>query len=160
MKYLSMFLLSFCLMTISMMAQEDKASTIKTDDIQVVMDESGEKPVMTFESMEVDFGTIDKGSEPVRTLKFTNTGDAPLIIKQAKGSCGCTVPTVPKEPILPGQSDVIKVRYDTNRVGPIRKTVRITTNEGDTPHILQVVGHVNAAADKETMPVKEGGLTE
>ncbi|TNE68072.1 MAG: DUF1573 domain-containing protein, partial [Bacteroidetes bacterium] len=86
-------------------------------------------PVMTFETTTIDYGTIDKGSEPLRKFSFTNTGNEPLIIKTAKGSCGCTVPTYPKEPIMPGETNVIEVRYDTKRVGAFTKTVTLTTNE-------------------------------
>ena len=119
-----------------------------------------EKPVMTLESKVVNYGEIAKGSDPLRKVSFTNTGNAPLIIKHAKGSCGCTVPNWPKEPILPGEEGEIEIRYDTKRVGPIRKTVRITTNEGSQPHILQIKGLINADAPAETLPKKEGGLTE
>jgi len=73
--------------------------------------------VMTFDATTMDYGTIDKGADPIRKFKFTNTGNEPLIVKAAKGSCGCTVPTYPKEPIMPGESNVIEVRYDTQRVG-------------------------------------------
>lgn len=65
-------------------------------------------PSMSFDVTTVDYGTIEKGSDKVRIFKFTNTGTEPLIIKAAKGSCGCTVPTYPKEPIMPGESDVMK----------------------------------------------------
>lgn len=115
-------------------------------------------PVMHFETKTVDYGTIKKGSDPIRIITFSNTGNEPLIIKHAKGSCGCTVPTAPKEPILPGESSQIEIRYDTKRVGPIRKTVRITTNEGDQPHILQVRGTIEAEPVQEALPVKKDGL--
>ena len=65
---------------------------------------NGEGPVMNLESMVVDYGTIAQNSEPLRTVGFTNTGTEPLVISNARGSCGCTVPTWPKEPIMPGES--------------------------------------------------------
>lgn len=86
-------------------------------------------PNMKFEQTTVDYGTIDQNSEPLRVFTFKNTGAKPLIITGARGSCGCTVPTYPKKPIAPGETAVIEVRYDTKRVGPFRKSVRITTNE-------------------------------
>jgi hypothetical protein len=111
-------------------------------------------PKMEFESTVVDYGTIAKNSDPIRIAKFTNTGTEPLIIKNAKGSCGCTVPSWSKEPIMPGESSEIEVRYTTNRVGTINKTVRITTNEGGQPHVLRVKGKVlNEEAPAE--PKKE-----
>jgi Protein of unknown function (DUF1573) len=87
---------------------------------------------MTFDVTTVDYGTIDKGGEPLRKFKFTNTGDKPLIIESATGSCGCTVPKYPQEPILPGESNVIEVRYDTQRVGHFTKTVTLKSNDKQT----------------------------
>ena len=115
-------------------------------------------PKMTFESTTVDYGTIEKDGDPIRYAKFTNTGTEPLIIKHAKGSCGCTVPTVPKEPIMPGESGEIKIRYATNRVGTINKTVRVTTNEGGQPHILRVKGKVLKEEAKESVPKNEDNM--
>ena len=92
--------------------------------------------------MEVDYGTIQQNAEPYRQFQFTNTGDAPLIISNAKGSCGCTVPEWPKEPIQPGESNVIKVRYATNRIGKFSKTVTLTTNDAEGQHVLRIKGEV------------------
>ncbi len=86
-------------------------------------------PAMKFEQTTVDYGTIQQNSDPLRVFTFKNTGDSPLIITGAKGSCGCTVPSYPKKPIAPGETANIEVRYDTKRVGAFRKSVRITTNE-------------------------------
>lgn len=99
-------------------------------------------PVMTFESTQVDYGDIEQHSDPLRTFHFTNTGNAPLIIKHAKGSCGCTVPTYPKEPILPNEAGVIEVRYDTKRIGPFKKSVSLTTNEEGPKKVLTIKGKV------------------
>src|SRR5580693_4076643 len=84
---------------------------------------------MTFETDVHDFGTIDYAGNGTYEFKFKNTGKEPLIITNAKGSCGCTVPTYPKDvPIKPGESNVIKVTYDTKRAGNFTKTVTITSN--------------------------------
>ena len=72
-----------------------------------------------FESTVIDYGTIEKGSDGVRVFKFTNTGNAPLIVSKVKSSCGCTVPKKPKKPILPGEEGENQVKYDTNRDNPI-----------------------------------------
>ena len=148
-----LILFGFCLTAIVAQNPENQAvESTQTDD--------GVKgPVMSFESLTLDYGDIDKGSDPLRTLKFKNTGDSPLIIKHAKGSCGCTVPIWPKEPIMPGEESEIQVRYDTNRPGPIRKTVRITTNEEGNPHVIQLKGSVKVEAPQENLPTKQGGLT-
>lgn len=89
----------------------------------------------------LDYGTIEKGADPLRKVVFKNEGTEPLVISNARGSCGCTVPTWPKEPVLPGQTSAIEVRYDTNRVGKFTKTVTITTNEGKE-HFIRVQGEV------------------
>ncbi len=109
-------------------------------------------PEMTFETTEVDYGEIEQGSDPLRTFNFTNTGNEPLQIKHAKGSCGCTVPTWPKEPIFPGESGTIEVRYDTKRIGKFVKRVTLTTNEGGgnegSQKVLTIKGLVNKKAEE------------
>lgn len=115
-------------------------------------------PEITFEETVIDYGTIEQGSEPYRTFEFKNTGGAPLIIKNAKGSCGCTVPEWPKKPILPGEVNEIKVRYDTNRLGNFRKTVRLTTNAGEEAVVLTIKGEVMKKEEPQTLPVKEGNM--
>lgn len=115
-------------------------------------------PVMTFESKIVDYGTLEQHGEPLRVLKFTNTGTEPLVIKNARGSCGCTVPTWPKEPVMPGEESTIEVRYATNRLGKINKTIKITTNEGGDPHVIKVIGQINKAEEEESVPTQSGGI--
>ncbi len=111
---------------------------------------------MTFDSEVIDYGTIAQNADGLRTFKFTNTGNAPLIISNAKGSCGCTVPTWPKQPINPGEQGEIKVKYATNRVGPINKSVTVTSNAATPTKVLRIKGNVLA---KETSPVlKETNL--
>ena len=117
-------------------------------------------PVMTFDVTTIDYGNVDKGADPLRKFKFTNTGNEPLIIKTAKGSCGCTVPTYPKEPIMPGESSEIEVRYDTQRVGSFTKTVTITTNEAVETRMLTIKGDVKAPASQESVPAGKGGLKQ
>jgi hypothetical protein len=95
-----------------------------------------------FKTDVIDYGTIEKGSDGVRIFEFTNTGNAPLIISNVKSTCGCTVPKKPKGPILPGETGKIEVKYDTNRVNPIRKTITVTSN-ADTPNVaLKIKGLV------------------
>jgi hypothetical protein len=109
-------------------------------------------PEMTFEATEIDYGEIDQGSDPLRVFNFTNTGNEPLQIKHAKGSCGCTVPKWPKEPIFPGESSTIEVRYDTKRKGKFVKRVTITTNEGEgeegNQRVLTIKGNVHPKAEE------------
>lgn len=112
-------------------------------------------PHLEWESTVIDYGEIKKGGDPLRKAVFTNTGTEPLIIKSARGSCGCTVPTWPKEPIMPGEKGVIEIRYDTQRVGPINKTVSVSTNESDEETRVTIKGNISAEED-QTLP-KTGG---
>jgi hypothetical protein len=81
-----------------------------------------------FKSDTVDYGTVSKGDDNgVRTFEFTNTGDEPLVIKGVKSTCGCTVPTWPKTPVMPGKSEKIEVKYNMT-LGPIRKTITVESN--------------------------------
>ncbi len=103
-----------------------------------------------------DYGTIKNGADGSCTFEFKNTGDSPLIISNAKGSCGCTVPDWPKEPIAPGASGVIKVNYDTMRTGEINKSVTITSNAVNAPDkIVFIKG--NVLAPETTQPVNDAG---
>jgi hypothetical protein len=115
-------------------------------------------PVMTFESTTVDYGEIERGAERIRTVTFTNTGDAPLVITNARGSCGCTVPDWPKEPIMPGESSSLSINYDTNRLGNINRTIRVSTNEGGDPHVLLIRGNVVQKQQQESVPRRDGNL--
>lgn len=152
MKYILLFALG--LMTFQINAQEI-VPTKSQSDIEVLDGESG--PVMTFETMVVDYGTIEQNAEPLRKLAFTNTGDAPLVIQNARGSCGCTVPTWPKKPIMPGESAELEIRYATNRIGKFSKTVTLTTNEeGAEPHVVKVQGKVNKPVLEKSVPEAEG----
>jgi len=103
-----------------------------------------------FKSETVDYGEIAKGSDGVRVFEFTNTGDTPLIINDVKSSCGCTVPKKPDGPIAPGESSTIQVKYDTNRVGPIRKTITVYSNALDAIKAIKIKGEV-MAGDKSLL---------
>ncbi|MEI6173895.1 MAG: DUF1573 domain-containing protein [Bacteroidota bacterium] len=102
-----------------------------------------------------DYGTIVQGSDGTCEFKFTNTGKEPLILSRPQSSCGCTVPTWPQEPILPGKSDVIKVTYNTNNIGPINKTITVNSNAKTARIILQIKGTVTAKP-ATTLPEKTG----
>ena len=106
-------------------------------------------PQITFESETIDYGEVAQNSDGSRVFKFTNTGDAPLVIKNAKSSCGCTVPKKPEGSIAPGKSGEIVVRYDTkNRVGQFRKTITLTTNIKSQPMVaLKIKGNVLPKTD-------------
>ncbi len=108
---------------------------------------------MVFESETIDYGTIPHNADGKREFVLTNNGDKPLIITNAQGSCGCTVPTYPKEPIAPGAKAVIGVKYATDRVGSFQKTVTLTTNaEGMPSKVLTIKGNVLPDETKKEEP--------
>jgi len=101
---------------------------------------------MVFVNETIDYGTIAYNSDGKREFVFTNNGNKPLIITNAQGSCGCTVPSYPKEPIAPGAKGVIGVKYDTSRGGqPFTKTITLTTNATVPNKTLTIKGNVLAA---------------
>jgi hypothetical protein len=95
-----------------------------------------------FKTDTIDYGIIEKGSNGVRVFEFTNTGNAPLIITDVKSTCGCTIPKKPDGPIMPGETGQIEVKYDTNRVNPIRKTITVTSNATTPTIALKIKGEV------------------
>lgn len=98
---------------------------------------------MVFENETIDYGTVPHNADGKREFVFTNNGNKPLIIESTQGSCGCTVPTTPKEPIQPGQKGVIGVKYATDRVGQFTKTVTIKSNAvGQETKVVTIKGNV------------------
>lgn len=111
-------------------------------------------PKMEFETSVMDYGLIEHNSDGKREFVLTNTGNAPLIISNAKGSCGCTVPTWPKAPIAPGESASIGVKYATNRIGKFTKTITLTTNAAEKTKILTIKGEVKKPVEAPAAPTK------
>lgn len=114
-----------------------------TDDIKVTTEVPADGPKISVDKEVHDYGTIENGANGVCVFTVTNTGNAPLIISLCKGSCGCTVPKCTKEPIAPGATSEIEVKYDTKRQGMINKTVTITSNAVDFPRkMIRIKGKV------------------
>lgn len=133
-------LLSFALLGMVFTGVSQTAT--KEAEAQAVSKEDGAK--IEFENETIDYGTIENNADGNREFKFTNTGNAPLVITNAKGSCGCTVPTWPHEAIAPGESSVIKVHYATNRTGAFSKSVTLISNAVNEPtKVLHIKGTVN-----------------
>ncbi|SFE26932.1 DUF1573 domain-containing protein [Flavobacterium xueshanense] len=106
---------------------------------------------MVFVTETIDYGNVAYNSDGRREFVFTNNGNKPLIITNAQGSCGCTVPTYPKEPIAPGAKGVIGVKYDTSRAGQaFTKTVTLTTNAVVPSKTLTIKGNVLAAGTSKS----------
>lgn len=106
----------------------------------------GSGPMIQVDKDVHDYGTIPQGGNGECTFTVTNIGDAPLILTNCKGSCGCTVPKCDTEPIKPGGKTVVTVRYDTKRVGAINKSVTISSNATNEPEkTVRIKGTVLAA---------------
>jgi len=116
-----------------------------TSGIEVAKAEVTDGPIISLDKEVHDYGTIENGANGICIFTVTNSGNAPLIISLCKGSCGCTVPKCTKEPIAPGASTEISVKYDTKRTGLINKTVTITSNAVNMPkQVVRIKGKVNA----------------
>ncbi|MFY7811763.1 MAG: DUF1573 domain-containing protein [Flavobacterium sp.] len=140
MKKTILLIIAFCSFTFSF-AQKGPQFTVKEKDNTI------------------DYGKVTEGEDGLRAFEFTNTGDAPLIITNVQSTCGCTVPSFPKEPIMPGKKSKIEVRYNM-KPGPIRKTITVESNatnydQGRIPlHIKGEVNQLNVLAPKKVGPVQ------
>ncbi len=132
---------------------DNPSSKIKDENVQKAKEKMADLnkfPVMEFETREIDFGTHDEGEILDTVFRFTNTGDNPLIITDVKTSCGCTTPYWPKKPIQPGESDVIKVKFNTNRKpGKQIKTITIHANTKNLTEVVRIKAYVNPKSKEE-----------
>ena len=111
--------------------KEDAASKVKAENVEVAAERDAQAvvyPEITFDETVYDFGTIDRGTNVEHTFTFKNTGNAPLVITGATSTCGCTVPTWTKEPIAPGETGELLVKYNGSGRNQVTKTVTITAN--------------------------------
>lgn len=124
--------------------------------VSVVTSTATDGPVISIDKDVHDYGTINQGDNGECVFIVTNTGNQPLLISLCKGSCGCTVPVCPKEPIAPGDKKEITVKYNTTRVGPINKSVTITSNAVNEPSkVIRISGNVKSKPEGGT-PVNTG----
>jgi hypothetical protein len=116
-------------------------------------------PEIEFDKIVHDYGDVSYNGDGKCEFRFTNTGNEPLLVLKPKSSCGCTVSTWPKDPILPGKSEVIEVTYRTNRVGNFDKKVTVTSNAVQNPTVvLRIKGRV-LDQSTETLPEKTNDST-
>ncbi len=148
---LALTALSFLAFNNSANAQDDTRITVQQVQNENAAQISMDKDVH-------DYGTITQGDDGNCIFTITNSGKEPLIISLCKGSCGCTVPVCPQEPIAPGASAEISVKYNTNRVGPINKSVTITSNADEPRKVIRIKGNVKAKP-QGSAPISTGGPT-
>jgi len=111
--------------------KEDAASKVNQENVEVAAARDAKAtdyPVMSFDETEFDFGTIAKGTQVEHTFTFTNTGKAPLVIVDAKSTCGCTVPVYSDEPVAPGEKGSLLVKYNGSGTNAVTKVVTIKAN--------------------------------
>jgi uncharacterized cupredoxin-like copper-binding protein len=142
--------------------KESAASKVDADKVELAADRDAQAknfPVMTFEKREHDFGTIVSGTPQETVFKFTNTGSAPLIITDAKSSCGCTVPEYPKNsPIAPGETGEMVVKFNGSGQNQIIKTVTVTANTQMNTELLRIKAFItpkDGAAASTSGPVAQ-----
>jgi hypothetical protein len=104
-----------------------------------------------------DFQTIPRGTPVTHEFNFVNTGKEPIVISNVQASCGCTTPTWPKEPILPGKSSIIKVQYNAANPGGFNKSITITSNAKSPTKVIYIKGTVQQTAD-QTTPEKPANM--
>jgi Protein of unknown function (DUF1573) len=126
--------------------KDNASEKVKEENVAAAADRdenAGKFPVMQFEQTTHDFGTIDQGTAVEHVFKFTNTGEAPLVIVDAKSSCGCTVPSYPKEAVAPGETGEMLVKFNGSGKNQVSKTVTITANTKAGKETLQIKAFVN-----------------
>jgi hypothetical protein len=145
-------ILFFAALSGAVSAQENKTAPAVTPEV-----DTKNMPDFKFEVEEYNFGTIKQGESVTYDFNFTNTGKEPLIITNAQGSCGCTVPIWPKEPVKKGDKVSIKVTFNsTGKIGMQDKTVTIVSNAKSGNKTLHLKGNVEAPPVKtEAAPVEE-----
>ena len=136
---------SFLIFFIS--CDSDPSKKIKKENVQSTIERinsSFDYPVIEFNKTNHDFGQINDGEIVETTFQFTNSGKSDLIISNASGSCGCTVPDYPRDiPIKPGESNTIKVKFDSsNKPGMQRKTVTLVTNTSKGKELINIKAFV------------------
>ena len=137
----ALFLLLFCLYITDSVSQQD-----------IVINHNA--PEITFETELIDLGTFMQYDDPSSKceFKFTNTGKEPLIIEKAKGSCGCTVPEWPKEPIMAGENGVIKVNYDEKRVVSFQLEISHLVRQPKSSKVIVCVFHISVICSFCSVP--------
>jgi hypothetical protein len=119
-------------------------------DVKQDAKKGNKSPEISFDYLVYDYGTILEGSPGECEFTFKNTGKEPLVLSNVYSSCGCTVPDWPKDPIMPGKTSSIKVKYSTSRVGGINKTITVQSNaEVNSKVELRITGTVKKKEEAE-----------
>ena len=162
MKKLILSLLAVSTMTFTS-CKKDAADKVKAENVEVAAERDAQEvvyPTLDFEETTHDFGTIDEGDVVEHTFSFTNNGKAPLVITNARGTCGCTVPSYTKDPVAPGETGEMLVKFNSRgKRNQQNKSVNITANTESGKERLQIKVFVTPSADaangaKSTSPIQ------
>lgn len=162
------FMYALCLSGIGFFGCENKEqkvdeSIIESSDSGSTQQSAEEQPVeeqqaatkIEFEESKFDFGKMNKGEMVTHIFKFKNTGEIPLIIVDAKASCGCTVPQWTKEPVMPGESGEMEVKYNGSGSGKIHKTISVFANTDPKETVLEILADVKDIDMNNKGPLKQ-----
>jgi hypothetical protein len=145
---MKVILLSIAMFSLTLVAnaQESSKSEAKT---KKEASAKKKKSAITFKTLLIERNAIPYDSQELFKFEFKNTGKTPLLIQNVATTCGCTTAEKPSEPIQPGKTGVISVKYDTKRVGDLNKTITVTTNVQTEPILLVIKGKILPAAPAE-----------
>lgn len=134
--------------------KEDATAKINSENVAAAAERdatAGDFPTISFEEQEHDFGTIKDGT-PVETIfKYTNTGNAPLVVSNIKSTCGCTVPQDwSRDPLAPGESAEFTVKFNGKGNGAVNKSVTLTTNTEQGSEVVKIKAFVEKDPAAET----------
>lgn len=125
--------------------KEDASTKVNEENVESAAErdaQAGDFPEMSFDETEHDFGTINQGENVEHVFTFTNTGDAPLVISDAKSSCGCTVPSFTREPIAPGETGEMLVKFNGSGKNQVMKTVTVNANTESGKETIRIKAFV------------------
>lgn len=118
------------------------SGVVNAQDAQTIQADTTAKASIVFDKLEHDFGNLKSNENAECVFKFENKGTLPLVLSRVAASCGCTTPSWPKDPILPGKTGEIKVKYDTSRMGMFSKTITVISNAETSSVLLRITGTV------------------
>ena len=159
-----MFLFASAIALFSFTSVAQKAATVEPNPA-AKQQPAASKPVnpnapkIKFVDESYDFGTVVEGPQVTHDFKFKNEGKEPLILSNVHASCGCTVPTWPKEPILPGKESVISATYNTSgRPGAFTKTITVESNSGEASKVVTIRGEVIKPEQDKSIPLAKPSM--
>lgn len=152
------FTLSLASALVMFSCKENASSKIDASNVEVAAKRDAAAkslPVIEFDKIEHDFGTIEQNAPQETIFTFTNTGDAPLIITDATSSCGCTIPDYPKNsPIAPGETGEMLVKFNGAGQNQVTKTITVTANTEKGTETLRIKAFITPKGAGPLGPVK------